>query len=91
VKKPSLPKKRQVDENTIDSVSDESKSSETKHRKINNSLGTYTEEEEQRFLEGINLYGRDWKNVCIIFYFTFFFIFFFFFFLKKNNYFILIY
>jgi len=66
VKKPTtttLPKKRQVDEDTIDDVSDESKNSEIKHRKINNPLGTYTEEEEAKFLEGISLYGRDWKSL----------------------------
>jgi len=59
----TLPKKRQVDEDTIDNFSDESKSSDIKHRKINNTLGTYTEEEEAKFLEGISLYGRDWKSL----------------------------
>ncbi|OUM59139.1 hypothetical protein PIROE2DRAFT_63959 [Piromyces sp. E2] len=46
----------------MDENNDESPD-ETKHRKINNPLGTYSPEEEAKFLEGINLYGRDWKNV----------------------------
>jgi len=44
------------------SVSEEPKKTEN-HRVINNPLGTYSPEEEQRFLEGIELYGRDWKNL----------------------------
>jgi len=44
------------------SVSEEPKKTEN-HRVINNTLGTYSPEEEQRFLEGIELYGRDWKNL----------------------------
>ncbi|ORX49718.1 hypothetical protein BCR36DRAFT_404689 [Piromyces finnis] len=58
VKKTAIPKKRpSTDEGNNESSDD------TKHRKINNPLGTYSPEEEAKFIEGINLYGRDWKNV----------------------------
>jgi len=63
VKKPTVSKKkrRQEDEGT-DNIT-EDKKNEVQHRKINNPLGTYSPEEETKFIEGIEIYGRDWKNL----------------------------
>jgi SHAQKYF class myb-like DNA-binding protein len=59
-------KRRQEEEvtkSTESIISEETKKTESTHRAINNPLGTYSPEEEKRFLEGIELYGRDWKNL----------------------------
>eukprot|EP00833_Pecoramyces_ruminatium_P007645 jgi/Orpsp1_1/1181677/evm.model.c7180000078151.1 len=49
--------------NKNNDISEETKKTGGTHRIINNPLGTYSPEEEKKFLEGIELYGRDWKNL----------------------------
>jgi hypothetical protein len=60
----------QAEENDAESTSDGQEPNKKKRKKEkpvnpNHKIGPWTDEEEQRFLESMDLYGRDWDKVLI--------------------------